>query len=274
MPNERILGQNKISTLFKNYRRRIQGIWLSYSLVHHYSFVLHNSIRNDEIETLRFRPFMATSDKHLSKVDTISYLINLRERDNPRRTLLDGLGLFEDFLGRLVDFVYEDYPGKLLGGDIEQSEQQSKLLRIIIDSNSREEILRRIAEERIRTIFYGNPVHFFTKDKAKLEFGNYFTSRTKAMAQFQELMARRNVIVHNGGRVDRKYLAETNNKSFKLDQAVSLEQDYIRESLILLECLGGAVATKVLCNVYKEEVNVHSVQMRRSFKAFERKFPD
>jgi len=202
-------------------------------------------------------------------------LLRLRSKENPRRALIESVSAFEDFLGQLVGFVYAEFPGKLLS-NVENivPENQENLLRAIIYSTDREEILTRIVDERIRSLFYGNPLSFFTKDKAKLEFGDYFRTRPNTMAKYQEITSRRNIVIHNGGRVDRKYLHEVKDSDLKLGQVISVTPDYLRSAITLFEGLAGASATLVLGRIYKLDGSKHSNTMKLSFRAFERVYKD
>jgi hypothetical protein len=116
-------------------------------------------------------------------------------------------------------------------------------------------------------IFYGNPLDFFQKDKARLEFKDFFKSNYQPqLEQYTEIVARRNIIVHNGGKVDRKYLREVNGATAKLGSVVYLSSDYLRESIVIMEGL-GAVATKLIL----ERIYGHkpSAQIQQSCSQFD-----
>lgn len=99
-------------------------------------------------------------------------------------------------------------------------------------------MLEKVIEERVRGIFYGAPSEFFLKDKAKLKFGDHFsTNCAEAVNKFVELCARRNVLIHNDGRVDRKYLREAPGSKFKLRETVSVHEPYLRGALLTLRGL-------------------------------------
>jgi hypothetical protein len=202
------------------------------------------------------QPLFTKNTRTYNKSNTYGAIAHLLSKANPRRTLVDAVSTFENFTGELVGMVYVDYPAKLLGSEQEDKQsnlQDVKLLRMIIESEDKDELMSRIAEEKIRNIFYGNPLDFYLKDKAKLEFGDYFRVNYKAeIEQLQEILSRRNIIIHNGGRIDRKYLREVRNTEFKLNKMVSITPEYLRESVELLERLAGAAAALVLKNIYKQ----------------------
>ena len=70
--------------------------------------------------------------------------------------------------------------------------------------------------------------------------------------RYKEVCARRNVLTHSGGRVDRKYLREASPSAFRLGQKVDLSHDYLRSSLLLLEDLACAAAFLICQNIYKD----------------------
>jgi hypothetical protein len=201
-----------------------------------------------------------TYTKPASKQDLYGALSHLRDRVNPRRVLIDVVAAFEDYLGDLVTAVYMDFPGKLLGTDKggaaaeDSAEEREKLIKVIVTSTDKAEMLDFIVEEKVRGLFYGNPVAFFKNDKAKLEFRDYFRSQcVPQLAEYAELTATRNVIAHNDGRVDRKYLREVKGTSLRAGQRIELGREYIRSSIGLLEGLSAAATGLVLRGIYKEE---------------------
>ena len=146
--------------------------------------------------------------------------------------------------------LYRDFQGKISASQ-ETPEQQMKILNIVINSASKEEIINKIAEEKIRGIFYGNPADFFLKDKAKIGLGDCFkTNFVKAIKEYKEVIARRNAVMHNEGRVDRKYLREVENPVFTLDQKVEINKEYITNSIFLLYGLASVVVKQVIVNNY------------------------
>jgi hypothetical protein len=136
-------------------------------------------------------------------------------------------------------------------GQSDQEDQRDKLLKIVIDSADREEIIRKIAEEKIRSIFYGNPTDFFTKDKANIGLGDYIKNNYKnAIGNYQEIVARRNISIHNNGRVDRKYLREVGRSSSKLGQKLQINREYFKSALVILRGLATVTVVKVTENCY------------------------
>jgi hypothetical protein len=98
----------------------------------------------------------------------------------------------------------------------------------------------------VRSLFYGSPGDFFLKDKAKLGFADYFSKHyTKAIDRYVEVTARRNLLIHNDGRVDRKYLREQPASSLALGQKVVVDEAYLKASLLTLRGLCASAKTMI-----------------------------
>jgi hypothetical protein len=155
-------------------------------------------------------------------------------------------------LGWLTETVLFDDPSLLKSSTPASEKEETKLVNLILDSSDKEEIISRIIEEKVRGIFYGNPVDFFIKPKTKLRFDKYFETKCQLqLAQYTEITARRNVIAHNSGRVDRKYLREVASTQLKLNQAVPLSSAYLKDSIGLLLCLAARATELVLIGHYR-----------------------
>ncbi len=270
MANKPIPTPVKIQLTFREYRKELRDIWESYNLVDFYMSEIHTLVKSENIGLLPLTYLTTSGSKTYSKQDTFGAISHLRRKANPRRSLVDAVAAFENYVSHLVLLVYRDYPGKLLTQEKdqtpEQSEQSTKLLKLIVDSSDRNEMLEKIIEEKIRGIFYGKPTDFFLKDKAKLEFASYFKDNYAAqLAAYSELTARRNLLAHNGGKVDRKYLREVKGSPFKVGQQIPLSTEYIRTSIALLEGLSAAAASLVLQNIYKQAPRGHLTRSLNSF---------
>jgi hypothetical protein len=160
------------------------------------------------------------------------------------------------FLQYLVIRVLRDHPGRLLAGSqLESGARESKLLEIIVSSDDKWEMLDKIIEERVRTVFYGAPTDFFLKDKAKLGFGDHFSQHlANAIETFAEVTARRNVLIHNDGRIDRKYLREIPGTPMVLGQQVTVDEPYLKAALVTLRGLCAHAGVLVCERVYNNVV--------------------
>lgn len=164
----------------------------------------------------------------------------LSRREIPEGVFLNALGLFEAFVCDIAKEAYMALPDrflrpKLLGGKAPGAateRENEKLLVMLLESTTREEALERYVEERLRGVFYGNPTEVFTKDKLRLGIAEDMKKYCATeMELYGEAVARRNVLVHNMGRVDRKYLREVPNSNLKCEERVQIDSTYLFEVL-------------------------------------------
>ncbi|MBV8253958.1 MAG: hypothetical protein JO154_15250 [Chitinophaga sp.] len=176
--------------------------------------------------------------------------------------LLDQVAQTEDFLQDLVYRVYKDYPERLASAANENSEDEKKyqkLLHLIIKSSDKNEIVERLIEEKIRGIFYGKPLDFFIKDKAKIGFDDYFKNNFQiTLSKYGEIIARRNLYTHNSGRVDSKYLNEVKSSTFKLGEKAPLDLKYITDTTRLCVGISTLALKQVIENTYKGTLKGHN----------------
>jgi hypothetical protein len=246
-----------IAHRFRHFNSEIKANWETYCVTHFYIPRLHLLLKRDLVEPLTLKSLTSESaSRTLQKATTFGTLSRVNSKSIPRQVFIDSIISFEDFFTDLMYRVYSDIPTKLLSKDsIEVAAKELKLIDIIVKSDTKEEMIDAIIEEKTRAIFYGNPVDLFTKDKAKLDFGDYFTAnRSDMIDEFRELIGRRNIIIHNRGVVDRKYLRENPKTTLVLGKTAPLTEPYNKRSLCVLRGLAACAAKLVIENVYKVAV--------------------
>ncbi|OBU13993.1 hypothetical protein CTM88_09825 [Photobacterium aquimaris] len=243
----------KIATRFKNHQKEIRDIWESFCIIEFYMPKVQECIKDDILPPLNVDLLFDSVIKTNSKGDTYGALHSLSVKSNYRRTLLESVLTFEDYISDLIEIVYLDYPQKLSVKDNDDSSVSGyqKLLKVILDSGSKDEIIDKVVEEKIRGIFYGNPLDVFEKDKAKLEFGTFFKDNCKEeLKLFKSIIALRNIVAHNNGKVDRKYIREAD-KNATLGQTVQIERQFLKDAIYNLSLLSTYATSLVLENIYK-----------------------
>ncbi|MEZ9314194.1 hypothetical protein AB4188_01680 [Vibrio lentus] len=228
------------------------------------------SIKSDEMPPLKVDLLFDDSTKTNSKDDTYGALHSLTVKSNYRRTLLESVLTFEDYMSDLIETVYLDFPRKLSAekSDDTNSSGYQKLLKVILESDNKDEIVDKLVEEKIRGVFYGNPALVFEKDKAKLEFGTYFKENCKdELKMFKSVVALRNIVAHNNGKVDRKYIREAD-RSATLGQTVKIERQFLKDAIYNLSLLSTYATSLVLENVYKTSVEG---KLKRQKNLFDRR---
>ncbi len=259
----------RIHTMMKGYRKKLRHIWEEYSFMEYYAPYIHSNIKDSKFPTLEFQPFLSNDIIRKTKKDTsLGVLGQVMQNSIKHRVLLDSIATFEDYLCKLAEIVYLDYPDKLKNLNKGQTEKEAeKYLHLIIDSDNKDDILSKIIEEKLRSIFYGNPLELFEKDKMKLSFGKEFiNNHPHILEEYKEITARRNVIVHNNGRVDRKYIREIKNTQFKLGNKIQLDKKYLKRTLSILDGLAAISSKLVVRNIYGGQAQSKLLSSVNSFE--------
>jgi hypothetical protein len=254
-----------ISKRFNAYDKTIRDIWEVYHFHHYYLPILHRQITQGVTPPLLMPRFPNLKDKQKTVNDTLGVISHITTQFSPQRGLVVAVSQSEVFLQYLVTQVMTDYPGRLAsGGQIEQNSREIRLLDIILNSADKAEIIDKVIEERVRSLFYGQPTDFFLKDKAKLGFSDYFKKNyATTVEDYAEIVARRNLLIHNDGRVDRKYLREVPGTSLRLGQKIIVDQEYLRRALFTLHGLSATAGVFISENVYSNIIPPSNTMLRR-----------
>lgn len=256
---------------FKYFRSRIFGTHEDYLFYTFYLPILRKLIKDNQIQTMQYKSIF-TNKKDVFKRHYLFGILNrLEGKITSHRALIESVSYVENFLQELVEQVYKDKPEKLVNKEIETDPQREKIIQIIIKSNDKEEMLEKIIEEKVRGIFYGNPSDFFEKDKTKIGFNDYFKDNYKrAIAEYKEVIARRNILIHNDGRVDSKYLREITSSHYKINEIPMTDEAYIEKAIFLLHGLCTIVVQQTLKEVY--QMNSLSKKYSKLVSFFEKEY--
>lgn len=268
----RLSGAVALARRFKQYDKAIRDAWEAYWLIRGYLPKVKDLVKAQQLEPLELPSLgAANNSKSLSRDDTYGAITHTIDAVVPTRTLLAAVTETEAFLQDMVRRVLSDFPNKLRGssGAPAEGEDVSKILDIILRSADRVEILDRIIEERVRGLFYGAPASFFVKPASKMEFGDTFSREfAQALQRYVEICARRNCIVHNKARSDRKYYREVGRADDgNLGKKLSFTGEYLRESMNTLRGMAAIACESVCINIYNSRPPAGAIVRRRT-KAF------
>lgn len=250
---------SEISKKYNQYRSSMLDNWEISRFLDHYLTEIIPLIKSKSIKKFDLDSFQGSKTKpKYKKYDTsdlMGVISRITDKSLPYRTVLESVFLTEDYAQNLTRKVLTDFPGKLPSVKNEDDLLEGryhKLLHMLITIDSKEEIFNKIIEEKVRGLFYGNPVDFFKLDKAQLGFGTEFKDNfKKSLELYSEIIARRNIIVHNNGKVDRKYLREVKETTYKLNEKVKISPEYIKDSIKVLVGMSTIATDLVLTKVYK-----------------------
>jgi hypothetical protein len=240
---------------FYIYKRDIKNVWEEYNLIH-YSLYQIKELQKLKTYTEPFeRELLFQSTRYPYKdADIHLFIDRLTKNKMPQKTLVEAVALTETYLQDLTAFVYQDFPFKITHQNVDTPQSQIKLTHLIVNSGSRDEIIEKLIEEKIRGIFYGNPVDFFTKDKGQIGLNNAFESIPKAIENYSEIIARRNLIMHNDNKVDSKYLREVRGTTLLFGQQPTTDKDYIKKAIITLRGMSALSTQQCLSNTYSHPI--------------------
>jgi hypothetical protein len=234
--------------------------------------IQENILEGFDLESLS-NPWSKTkSARHYLKRDMLGITQRNSLRLHYRRIIIESIATTESYLQKICKIVYKDYPERIRSEKKydENYGYREKLFDIILNTNTRDEMIELISEERIRGIFYGNPIDFFVKDKGNIGLGDYFLKNNKiGIDKYKEIIARRNIIIHNNGRVDSKYSRESNKINIKIGQMLKTNEMYLREMIFILRGLAAITSKIVLKNLYQMDAKGLILQNANTFsKAF------
>lgn len=248
----------KIVKAFKEYVGNMNNVWEEYSY-------LSSCVYNSKHSVFYIKGLFTNENHNKTIVDAGGMQTRFKQGGNTRSHFLDSIGLFENYISFITKTVYKSYPKKMGFPNM----NDKKMLDIIIDSSSKEMMLDKIIEEKVRGIFYGNSKEIFTKDKCNIGCENIFNQEKYAavIEMYSEIIGRRNLIVHNNGRVDKKYLRENKNSKFNENKKIIISDNYLRGSISLLIGLAALYTNCVVKEVYNGDC---TGKLQKSLKAFER----
>lgn len=243
----------KLHIRYKRFQKDQRDIWESFCIVEFYFPRIKEAIKNDMFPTLAIDTIWGNNLRTLNKNNTYGAIASVEQKGIFKSTLLEMVLVFEDYMSDLIQIVYLDIPNKLLSmQDDSNTAGYQKLLKLMLDSSDREEAIERLVEEKIRSIFYGNPVAVFEKDKAKLEFGTFFKDNySNELKKFGAIVAARNIVTHNNGKIDRKYQREVDT-STQLGRKIQIDRAFLKDALNILSLLAAQSTRLVVERIYKE----------------------
>jgi len=117
---------------------------------------------------------------------------------------------FEHYISQILLRIFILYPGRLKSADGKKmrGESESRVeVSEVLEAGSIEEFIRRYAEKKVLDLTYKGFVPLM--EYLNSEVGLSFDTKSPAFKLVSEAVEARNLIVHNAGRVSRKYLQKT-----------------------------------------------------------------
>lgn len=248
-------AKTRIRYLHKKYQKQLADNWKKYNLIEYYLPVLAKNVKNENVDCFDNKLLYQSDSMKMSKKRTFGYIQSIKQ-SHSRNFIFDNVSQMEIYISKLARIVYLLHNEKILHTGVQEDNVRIlKLSQIVIDSIDRDEMIDKLIEEKLRSIFYGNPIDVFVKDKCKLGFRTTFKDKYQnEMNLYTQVVALRNIIVHNDSRIDRKFLQETK-KSLALRTKIKVDINYLQGVTILLSGI-IAVSAKLICeNILNDPSN-------------------
>jgi hypothetical protein len=168
----------------------------------------------------------------------------------PRTKLIRELNqeLLETFFSRMVD-SFEVYLVDILREVLKQrpqilsNRQQTLTIEYVLQFPTKEELITDLIETKVNSLSYKGFADLVTWFK---ERGIPLSVNEESMPKIVELIATRNIIVHNRGRVDSKYFRGNPSTIYPTGSIRTLDVDYFFEAIGLLNSLVAMTDPKIV----------------------------
>lgn len=144
----------------------------------------------------------------------------------------------ESNLTRVLRLILTKYPHKLNVSTSDISGSRSVPVNIILDADTLEDAKNSIIDRQLISVFYGAPkayLAYFTKIAA-------VDTNDSAFANYVELKACRDLLIHNAGVVNEIYRSKVGDLArAELGDRISVDSDYFDDCLAILKRISGII---------------------------------
>jgi hypothetical protein len=171
-------------------------------------------------------------EKQTEKAVIAELLQRSLDFDIYKHSLIAAVSAVEDLLSNILRSVLQRFPERLNASVTGEKLDKSIELNLVLESNDLEELRNRLVERRLLKIFYESPQKYF----------EHFTSitgfkvPTAEQDNYVEVKATRDVLIHNRGIVNEKYLEKAGVIARgQLDEEIPLTSKYFGDSIANLK---------------------------------------
>ncbi|MGN0338402.1 MAG: hypothetical protein ACI4EE_12995 [Lachnospiraceae bacterium] len=160
----------------------------------------------------------------------------------------------------LLMTYFENTVSKILKADFQRHPQRMALesktvsYKILEMSESIEDVKNHLIEDEVTSIMYKSVsdwIEYFKRNiKLKLEY------MIEVLPQLKEIIARRNIIVHNEGVVNTIYLnsiSTNDSSSVKQGDILTVDKEYVIEAVNLVESVGMSLIVEMWINEFAQD---------------------
>lgn len=171
------------------------------------------------------------------RTKVLSLLKGTIDRDLFEQSIVAGVAIAEDYLATTLRTVFGWYPEKLSTGEKKVD------LSLILECDDMDELLSRLVEKRIHSVFYGSPSEYF----GFIEQSLAIKIPNDRKENYAEIKATRDLLVHNAGVVNSLYLRKAGKKARALeDEEIPIDPNYFNHCIRWMKKLIGSIYTRTL----------------------------
>ena len=265
------MPHRSVAQSHQNYRHTFSQLWENYNLIEFYAPLIMKQISKGILPLPKLSSIFGPERTLTASVAANSFK-SMSDRHNGYVYFVYLISSFEQCISDAVYITYTAKP-ELIDPNLDQTSvpaQDTKILKMILESSDYKEIIDKVVEERIRGIFYGNPMDIFEKDKCRMKIGSWFKDNAETELQvLREAILRRNLIVHNNGRVDRRYLRETG-LNWPLGKKLDIDKTYMKQAISVVINISGCFSALIVRQIFQEKP---IGWLGEKLKRYERKAP-
>ncbi|MCT4612498.1 MAG: hypothetical protein N4A47_03925 [Clostridia bacterium] len=129
----------------------------------------------------------------------------------------------ENFLKEILEYIYRNYDNKEFDINIKFS------LSDLNDYDSIDHMRDELLKKQIDSVFWGN-IESVIKEIQKYN-KSYFLTK-KELNVLYEIFARRNIHMHNNGKINQAYIYKVTNESLSIGEELMLSAEYLESSIL------------------------------------------
>ncbi|MCI8669245.1 MAG: hypothetical protein HFI34_06980 [Lachnospiraceae bacterium] len=179
--------------------------------------------------------------------DIKEHYIKLEAKQRQKEIIYSGsliilITYFENMIAKLLRCDFRKHPNRM---SLENKTVTYKMLEI---SESIEDVKNYLIEEEVISLMYKSVSDWIEYLKKKIKLRLEYAS--DSLPILNEIMARRNLIVHNEGKVNSIYIniVSKDNNSFKIGDVLSVDKEYLNNTINTLELVGVSIIVEMWIN--------------------------
>ena len=152
-------------------------------------------------------------------------------------TLMLLVTYFENTVAKIFRIDFQRHPGRM------SLENKTVAYSILEMSENIQEVRDHLIDIEVNNLMYKSASEWITYLKKNLKLNLDYV--TEKLPELKEIIARRNIIVHNDGIVNNVYLSQVKDEDLKKGDKLTVSRSYIDSAIDLIETIGTAIIIEI-----------------------------